>query len=339
MSGDRITPTGLLATLAEPGTDEWFAARREGITGTDLPKILGYSKYGNALHVWMDKRGELDDQAGEAAEWGHILEDPVAQQWAKLNGTAASPVGVLYRDGAPWQRASLDRLVHRCPDATEGADRLVCGLEVKTRNAYVEGRYRGGIPDDVLAQVLWGLIVTGLDHMHVAVLIGGQELRSFRVDRDDEIEGYLIEQATPVWQAVLEGFPPEVEADAEGLLLDLLNRVYTDRSGDRNLDPADADPLLEQYRMGGDLEREGERLKTQAKTALVQMLDDGDAGLVDGVLAFTYKRPAPRHSMPADEVRRLQAEHPRVFARLVKQGFLALSQGSPRFNLSKGKGK
>jgi putative phage-type endonuclease len=323
-----ITPTGVLVTDAEPETDEWFAARREGITGTDLPKILGLTKYGNALSVWLDKRGELDDSAGEAALWGQILEDPVAQEWARRHDTTVTPVGVLANHERPWIRASLDRLVETCPD---GDDR--CGLEVKTRSAFKSKLFQSEIPDDVLAQTTWGLLTTGLHHMHVAVLIGGQELRSFRVDRDPKIEEYLLEAAAPVWAAVGDGVPPEAHPDSEGVLLGMLNELYSHRAGDRHLDPDKARPWLDQYAEGAEIEKQGEALKEQAKAGLVQLLDDGDAGLVDGTLAFTYKAPPPGETLSAANLRKFRTDQPEVYEALRADGYITPTRPGPRFDM------
>lgn len=324
-----ITPTGVLVTAAAPETAEWFEARRAGITGTDLPKILGLTKYGNALSVWLDKRGELDDDAGEAARWGQLLENTVAEEWALRHDTTIADVGVLAHQEHHWMRASLDRLVTQCPDDRD-AD---CALEVKTRSAWVADQWAEGVPDSVLAQTTWGLMVTGLDHHHVAALIGGQRLVSYRVDRDQVLEQYLLDAAEPVWQAVVDGVPPEAHPDSEGILLELLDRIYAKREGDRELEPGDAGEWLALYEDGLEQAKRGEALKTQAKTALVQMLDDGDTGLVLGAPRFTYKRPEPGYALLAAELRRLQRERPYLFAALVNRGYVTPTNPGPRFSL------
>lgn len=327
-----LTPTGVLVTAAEPGSEEWFAARRGGITGTDLPKILGDSGYGNALSVWLDKRGEApEDTLGEAGQWGHLLEDVVAREWARRSGAQVTPVGVLAHADQPWMCASLDRLVTpgTCPDG-DGS----CGLEVKTRSAFVAGRWSEDVPDDVLAQVAWGLAVTGLHHMHVAVLLGGQRLESFRVDRDAALERYLVEAGERVWTHVEAGIPPVVDPDADGVLLGLLNQLHADRAGQVDLDPGDAGRWLVQYQQGAELARDGEALKAQAKTALVQLLGDGEAGLLDGVPAFTYRRPAAGVSLPAAQVKRLAKEDPDTYAALREAGYLTTTNPGPRFALA-----
>lgn len=322
----KVTPTGVLVTSAPPETEPWFAARRDGITGTDLPRILGYSTFGNALSVWLDKRGELpDNPPGEPAYWGQILEDPIARRWAELNNMKVRRVGVLAHAGDGWMRASLDRLVTGCPYGR-------CGLEVKNRNAYVTGRYRDGVPDDIAAQVLWGLRVTGLDHMHVAVLIGGNDLRTFRIDRDPEVEEYLVKQARVVWDAVQEGVPPTVDPDGDGVLLDLLNRLYADREGERDLDPSEADPWVGLYRVGHRTEADGKRLKKRAVTGLVQLIDDGDAARLDDRPLFTYRRSSDSVSVTADDVRRMLRDDPDLHALLTERDYLTTRRGTRRFH-------
>ncbi|RYZ27995.1 MAG: hypothetical protein EOP01_07020, partial [Propionibacteriaceae bacterium] len=111
------SPAGVLLTPAEPESELWFAQRRGGITATDLPKILGFSDYGNALSVWLDKRGELAwDEAGEAARWGTLLEDVVAREWARRREVKVRRIGVLRNADDPWMRASLDRVVTGCSE-------------------------------------------------------------------------------------------------------------------------------------------------------------------------------------------------------------------------------
>lgn len=276
-----MTPTGVLVSTAAPETDEWFAARREGITATDLPKILGLSKYGNALSVWLDKRGELDDEAGEAARWGQILEDPVASEWALRNDVTCERVGVLANSEHPWRRASLDRLVTGC--LTDGT----CGVEIKTRSAFVAGRWDDDVPDDVLAQTQWQLLVTGLPHMHVACLLGGQRLVDFTVEPDEDLQALLVDEASRVWQHVQDGTPPKVDPDA--LLAKLLDQLYSHRKGVRQVDESIARWRMAEYDDAGFSEKQAKEKRQVARAALIELLGDGEIAVIDDMPVYTYK--------------------------------------------------
>lgn len=331
MTQQLITPTGYLVSDAAPQTPEWYAARREGITGTDLPKILGLTQYGNALTVWRDKRGEKVDVAGEEAEWGTRLEPIVADVWAEQESAPVVAVGVLAQIEAPWIRASLDRVVERCPDGDSAPNG--CALEIKTRNAYVESKWRDDIPDDTLAQVQWGLVTTGLDHAHIACLIGGQKMRTFRVDRDVELETYLVNAAKPVWQNVVDQVPPDVAADKDGVLLRELNEMFAKRAGAVQVDPDVVRPILWAYKKRTALENLVKARKNVAKTILVQLLGGGDTAEIDGKVVYTYKRPQESSEVTAPNLRRLKAEEPKTYDALVAKGIITTASNNPRINI------
>ncbi len=333
MSGNLITPTGVLVPNAgEPHTPEWYAARRLGVTATDLPKILGLSSYGNALSVWNDKFATGNDEPSEEAWFGLEQEDIVARRWALKNGDPElMPVGTLAHIGSTWMMASLDRLVLDCPD-----DGGLCGLEIKTRNAFVAGKWREEVPDDVLAQVTWQLMVSGLDHIHVACLLGGQRMQQYTVARDNQLEDYLMAAAEPIWACIKTHTPPEVEADAGGVLLAELNKMFADRTGVAVIDPEEADRLKSAYLKGGDAESTGKSIKAIAKTEMVKLMGGAEVAVSkDNELEvlWTYKRPPVSQEMTTPNLKRLKRDHPRVYARLVADGYITPTTNNPRINV------
>lgn len=332
---DQPTPTGVLVQPAdqiEPLSPGWYAARRLGITATDLPKILGLSKYGNALSVYNDKTRAAewaDDSEREEAYWGRVMEGPVADRWAEQNGgVGVRPVGTLANRNEPWMLASLDRLVPICPDG-----KTSCGLEVKTRSAYVAGKWKEDVPDDVLAQVQWQLMVSGLPHAHVACLLGGQRLASFTVDRDARLEVYLLKAARPVWECVQKGTPPPVEADAGGVLLAELNRMFADRAGSVRVDMTKAVPLMRAYGEGHHREGEGASIKAVAKTEMIQLMGGAEVAVGNDELRplWTYKAGKTSDEMTAGNVRRLKTECPEVYRDLVALGYITKTKPSRKF--------
>lgn len=261
---------------ADPQTPEWYAERRCGLTATDIPKILGLSQYGNTLSVFHDKLGNLPpEEGGPAARWGNLLEDVIAQAWAEDHNTTVRRIGVVANREHPWRRAALDRLVMECPDDPDAT----CGLEIKNRSAFKAGAWQEEIPDDVLVQVAWQRIVTGLDHIHVAVLIGGNDLRPFRYDRDDVVEAWLIEEAEKAWQGIQDGSPPIV--DATNMLLDLLDRLYPDRSGSTPMARAEYAALKADLEAAHEVEKTAKGGKDWAKYRMVAALGAGNRLVAD----------------------------------------------------------
>jgi putative phage-type endonuclease len=277
------TPSSVLVYDGPPATDAWHLTRLTGITATDLPKILGQSSYGNAMSVWARKRGELDeDEAGEAATWGNLLEGPVADEWARRRGTKVRNIGIIARHDALWQLASLDRLVMPCPDG-DGP----CALEVKTRSAFVAGDWHHEVPDDVLAQVQWQLHVSGYGHEHVAALIGGQKLREFRVDRDEAVIRLLVSEATRVWECVQSGEPPAVTPDA--VHRRVLDALHPNRDGIAYAPAAQVQALLAEradvlHNLAGlnKIVKEAKGELEAVDAELIGLLGDAEALAIEG---------------------------------------------------------
>lgn len=283
-TGRRETPTATLVLSVDAPRSEWLDARRNGITATDLPAILGMSQYKTAIDVWNDKLmpPSDSDELGEAALWGMRLEEPVAQEWADRSGLKVRRVGLVSNVDAPWMMASLDRLVTGCPDGR-------CALEVKTRSLFVSDAWEKSVPDDVRTQVMWQLAVTGLDHIHVAALIGGQRLITHTIHPDaDEIDR-LRNAGAIVWHAVqaevLPNLPPELWTT------DYLDQRNPERRGTIEIDN-EARATLNAYKEASAMEAMYAERKAEARTRLIGALGNAEVATIDGITAYTFNTSA-----------------------------------------------
>lgn len=281
----KVTPTGVLVLSADAPRAEWLAQRTKGITATDLPAILGLNKYKTALDVWTDKINPdtegFEPAIGhmEAAFWGIELEDTVAKAWAESKHFTVRRIGIIAKQDAPWMRASLDRLVTGCPDGR-------CAVEVKTRSGYVGAEWDAGVPADVKAQVHWQLMVSGLDHIHVIALIGGQRLVEHVVTVDADTAGLLTEAAASMWSYVQSGQPPVLpEAQWTDAYLDAR---HPNRDGECEVD-TDTMLTTTAYEEVVQQIKLLEERKSQLRTKLVGALGEHEAATWDGTPLYTYK--------------------------------------------------
>jgi putative phage-type endonuclease len=278
--GRRVTPTAWRVLAADVDERAWLDERRRGVGSSDVAAILGVAERRSAVHVWYDKTGRyVDDDAGEAALWGRLHEDTVAREWARRNRSTVRRVGVVAHVDHLWMRCTLDRQVGVCPLDRDRAGS--CALEVKTRNAFVAGRWRREVPDDVLAQVVWQMAVTGYTHLHVACLIGGNDYRQYVIRRDAELERDIVAAASAFWTGnVLAGVKPTVDMEAYADdLVDLDNRIHRVRTGTAELDRFDAVDLVRDYETNRLLAQRYDRLQKAAKARLVLALDGAEAAV------------------------------------------------------------
>jgi putative phage-type endonuclease len=263
--------------------EPWLQARRRGIGSSDVANILGVGG-SSAQHVYYDKVGALpleDDDAGEAALWGQLDEDTTAREWARRNRSTVRRIGLIARKDAEWQMCTLDRLVRECPAARDRSE--VCALEVKHRNAFVAGKWKRSIPDDVLAQVLWQMHVTGFSHIHVACRIGGNDYRQYMIRRIDHqaLLDDVVAAVARFWteHVVARRVPPLTGAEHVDRALDLFEDLHPDRSGVATFDGLEAtevNDLLTEYELQRLIEKRAKQAKGAAKVRLVELLGDNE---------------------------------------------------------------
>lgn len=188
----------------------WLEERKTYIGGSDLGAILGINNFRTELDVYFEKTSEgvAEDTAGEAAYWGTVLEDVVAQEYAKRTGfKIEKPAGLIRHSEYPFIACNLDYWV-----IDDEGNRHI--LECKTANQMKvtcwgeEGTDQ--IPESYLYQVAYYAAITGASRVDVAVLIGGQDFRIYRYDKDEVKESQLIIAAKKFWNNhVLAEVPPK----------------------------------------------------------------------------------------------------------------------------------
>lgn len=196
----------------------WLLTRKKGIGGSDIAAILGLNKWKSPFSLYLEKIGEApDDTAGEAAYWGNVLEEVVAQEFAKQTGLKVRRRNaILQHDKYEHMLANVDRLIVGRQE----------GLECKTASEYKAGEWdEERVPDAYFVQCQWYMAITGFKKWHLAVLIGGNKFRKFEVVRDDELIAILEDRAHRFWtEHVIPRVPPAF--DGSDASTDILSALY-----------------------------------------------------------------------------------------------------------------
>ena len=179
---------------------EWLAARRLGIGGSDAAAILGASRYKTRADVWLDKTGrapEIEESA--PMHWGTVLEPVIRSEYMARTGRDVIQPPMMQSADFPWMLANLDGV---------SGDRI---LEIKTARNDADWGEPGTdeIPLEYAAQVHHYMIVTGLVVADVAVLIGGSDFRIYTVEADRELHLAMIDREREFWRLVETDTMPE----------------------------------------------------------------------------------------------------------------------------------
>jgi putative phage-type endonuclease len=170
---------------AEPLSPEWHAARRAGVTATDIVTILGLSHYDSVYSLFwrkMQQAPEVEDN--DRFRLGRELEKYAVDRWLEEADHASTGIvakGALMRhDERTWQMATPDRcLMEFAPTRFTGV------LEVKTWADGDRHSWQDAPPAQVRAQVLWQMDVMDVATGHVGVVfLPSGEFRSYTIEHD-----------------------------------------------------------------------------------------------------------------------------------------------------------
>lgn len=208
----RHRPALRLVKTQDLDRDQWLQVRKGGIGSSDAAAAVGLNPYQSQLELWMEKTGRAptappgDGGADDLSPmyWGSLLEPIVAAHYTRRTGNRVRRINaVLQHPEHPWMLANIDREVMGAPD--------VQLLECKTAGIQGAWLWRDGVPEYVQLQVQHQLAVTGKQAADVAVLLGGQELQIFRIERDEELIAQLIILEREFWGYVERGQAPPAD--------------------------------------------------------------------------------------------------------------------------------
>ena len=177
-----MKPTLILR--ADAPREEWERVRGMGIGGSDCGSVLGLNPYKSAYTLAAEKIGMIppEDLSGNAKVWfGTQLEPVVAARFETVTGKRVHKRGTLQDPEHPYMLANIDRWV-----VGENA-----GLEIKTADYHMRDEWGDPddpndirVPDAYYCQVQHYLSVTGADYWYIAALIGGNDFRLKRIERN-----------------------------------------------------------------------------------------------------------------------------------------------------------
>lgn len=320
-------PALKLVKTNELSRDEWLTVRKRGIGSSDAGAAVGLNPYQSQLELWMIKTGrdgglpkiDPNDEASPMY-WGTLLEPIVAAHYTKRSGNRVRRINAVLQHPDPdkaWMLANVDREVIGAGD--------VKILECKTAGEFGVRLWRDGVPEYVVCQVQHQLAVTGKAAADVCVLVCGQEIRIYRIDRDDALIARLIELERRFWQYVETDTPPPADGSESADIA--LRALYPRDSGntidfteDRDLSATFSDLVAVRETIDSNL-----KLEAQLKQTIQQRMADATRAVFE-TGSVSWKRSRDGTSL---DVERLLQTQSHLLAR-----FPLNKPGSRRFLVS-----
>ena len=180
-------------------TEAQRAERKNHLGSSDIPAVMGFSRFANAYDVWLLKTGRVQpkERIQDYITAGNLLEKPVIE-WCSD----------YLKKAIITDEAELEREVEGTPIVTHMDGIVVDGepCEVKTEGVdhpIIEPWGEAGtdeIPEYTLIQSHCHMMALDREICHVPTFLGGRGFGYFFARRDEGIVKLIREQAIRFWE-------------------------------------------------------------------------------------------------------------------------------------------
>lgn len=308
MSKYRVPEIPSQATIVlseRDGREAWLSARTMGIGGSDIAALIGASEYATPFDVFAAKRGAAKDISDKPEiEWGHRLEDAVAQKTADELGLVARTGGGL------WQHPEYEfALVTPDRIATRKRSWKAQGV-IECKTAGDDAIWANGdAPVGYKAQVQWQLGILGLDVGWIGCLVLNPQRDFYVVEVrfDPEWFAEMLNVAETFWvKHVLADEPPMHDLD-HPRTTDLLKELYPSVVQPSVELPSEAAEWVAEYHEAKAASDAAERRLEAAKNYFRVQLADAGAGYIGDRKVVSFPE-VTRRSIDADKLREFYPE-------------------------------
>ncbi len=177
--------------------ETWLRLRQKGIGGSDASSVLNLNPYKSSVKVYLEKTDEeIEINTNMKMIIGEKLEEFVAKEFCNQTGKRVRNLnGILRNYKYPYAIANLDKVV-----VGENAF-----LECVVTNSFCKKNWSEEVPINYQIQCYHYMAVTGATHCYVCALIGNEEIKIYKLDRDQELIDHIMEKEEEFWNKYILG--------------------------------------------------------------------------------------------------------------------------------------
>lgn len=287
--------------------EEWLKVRKLGLGGSDMAAVLGLSPWRSPIDVWLDKTSDtVEEKESEPMYWGNVLEEVVAQEFAKRSGYKVRNNNfTLQSDEYPYLLANIDREI-------VGLD---AGLECKTANAFKANEWDGdNVPDAYYIQCQHYMAVTGKSSWWIACLVGGNTFYYKEIKRNEEVIAAIVDTGAAFWELVKNKTMPAPDDTKQ--CENALKKLYQKSNGQSVELPANYGNMIIDYLEIKNQLSELETKKRGIENVMKDFLKDNEKATY-GEHFVSWKSIKPRETFDA---KAFKNDYPELHKQYIKVG-------------------
>ncbi|MEM4167547.1 MAG: YqaJ viral recombinase family protein [Candidatus Caldarchaeum sp.] len=257
--------------------------RTKFVGASDVPAILGISRFKTPFEVWAEKTGRLAYESKDslAAKVGKALE-PLVLKWAETRLGTLKPVDTGF--------AVQDTPIVAHPDALTESNDVV---EAKTSGIVGPGLEEWGeehtdeVPDEYYVQTQIQMLACKVQRCYMPVLLGGRYamFRMYQIVFDEQLSVNVAKFVKSWWENyVVADKEPPLSSPPPMFVLAKLRRVPKKVV---TLDHDQAGALIEEYHRAHQAFVAAKEQVEQAKAKIIALLGDAEAATC-GEWQITY---------------------------------------------------
>ena len=182
----------------EQRTPEWYEQRKNAITASDIPTVLGENSYKTPWNLFLDKCNATEKPfiGNDATRWGNHYEDIAIEKYSELKNKHVLSFGLLIHKDYPWLGGSPDGIT---------TDGILLEVKCPLKRKIVHGE----VPHHYLSQVLLNLEICDLEVAHFIEFVPGNSDDSYEINivevlRDREWFRTNLDKIKEFWDSVIE---------------------------------------------------------------------------------------------------------------------------------------
>jgi putative phage-type endonuclease len=256
-------------------SEAWYAARRTGISASEIAAVVGLSPWVSPFDLWWEKHsGEQSQGENRGMRRGRRYEALILEDFAEEHPEFHVGQSLTLRSvDRPWQFATPDAIVYEAGESVLP----IAAVEAKTGQRWEWGDPgTDDIPVHYRCQVLWQMDVLGVDTVYVPALFGDQ-YAEYVVHRDEGDLAILRDAAVRFLDDVATGRQPDIDAHtATGRRLKKLHP---------SIEPGEIEipkTLVSQYQAAKRLQKAAEERVRLAEHRIRHLLGPHAIATVDG---------------------------------------------------------